>query len=193
MYSNNDNKLSIISSRFHLLSSLKLGPNRSHLAAPVLSNIEPVSETSIAIHWTMPTHLPFPVEGFFVYYRPSTSAGEYSKETVMGHSLRHFKIDHLESGQSYEFKLQSFTALAASNFSAILTGRTLSKFKYIFTNFSITNSKNHFRTTNNDNHSLSCCCIRCISKTKLVPSNDCWSSSRMYTAFPHFHYDLHSS
>lgn len=137
MYSNNDNKLSIISSRFHLLSSLKLGPNRSHLAAPVLSNIEPVSETSIAIHWTMPTHLPFPVEGFFVYYRPSTSAGEYSKETVMGHSLRHFKIDHLESGQSYEFKLQSFTALAASNFSAILTGRTLSKFKYIFTNFAL--------------------------------------------------------
>ena len=115
-----------------MLRASQLGAARSHLAAPVLSNIESLSETDIVLHWTLPTHLPYPVEGFFVYYRPSTSAGEYSKETVLGHSVRHFRIEHLESGQNYEFKLQSFTALAASNFSAILTGRTLSKFNLNF-------------------------------------------------------------
>lgn len=67
------------------------------------------------------------IDGFYAYYRPSTSAGDYSKATVDGHHARSFKIDHLEPATAYEFKLQSFTASAASDFSAILTKKTLSK------------------------------------------------------------------
>lgn len=115
------------SGKFHLLRGSQLGPARSHLPAPALTVIESKSETEIVIHWTFPNHLTHPVEGFYVYYRASTTAGEYSKATVEGMAVRSFEIDHLESGTSYEFKIQSFTSSAASDFSAILTGRTLSK------------------------------------------------------------------
>lgn len=117
------------SGRFHLQRGEKLGAAKSHLPAPVLSRIEPLSETEMVLHWEMLNHSSN-IDGFYAYYRPSTSAGEYSKATVDGHHARSFKIDHLEPGTAYEFKLQSFTASAASDFSAILTKKTLSKFLF---------------------------------------------------------------
>uniref|UniRef100_A0A336MD34 Interference hedgehog n=1 Tax=Culicoides sonorensis TaxID=179676 RepID=A0A336MD34_CULSO len=124
VYSNNDNKLGPTSGRFHLQRGEKLGAAKSHLPAPVLSRIEPISETEVMLYWDMLEHSSN-IEGFYAYYRPSTSAGEYSKATVLDHHARSFKIDHLEPGTAYEFKLQSFTASAASDFSAILTKKTL--------------------------------------------------------------------
>lgn len=107
----------------------KLGAAKSHLPAPILSRIEPISETEMMLYWEMMNHSSN-IDGFYAYYRPSTSAGEYSKATVDGHLARSFKIDHLEPGTVYEFKLQSFTASAASDFSAILTKKTHSKIKF---------------------------------------------------------------
>ncbi|XP_058055756.1 interference hedgehog-like [Anopheles bellator] len=125
VYSNNDNKEGAASGKFHLQRGSQLGLTKNHLLAPTLTRIEPVSQQAVILHWQFPLHLPHPIDGFYAYYRAATTAGEYSKATVDSSTARHFKIDHLEPGTAYEFKLQSFTAAAASDFSAILTGRTL--------------------------------------------------------------------
>lgn len=127
VYSDNDNKLGNTTGKFLLQRGSQLGLAKSHLLAPKLDRIEPISEIAIVIHWTFPNNPPTQIEGFYVYYRPASTAGEYSKATADGATTRHYRIDHLESDTAYEFKLQSFTSSAASDFSAILTGKTLSK------------------------------------------------------------------
>ncbi|KFB39574.1 AGAP002040-PA-like protein [Anopheles sinensis] len=125
VYSNNDNKEGAASGKFHLQRGSQLGLTKNHLLAPTLTRIESMSQHAVVLHWQFPLHLPHPIDGFYAYYRAATTAGEYSKATVDSSTARHFKVDHLEPGTAYEFKLQSFTASAASDFSAILTGRTL--------------------------------------------------------------------
>jgi hypothetical protein len=65
------------------------------------------------------------VEGFYVYYRETSSAGDYIKATVEGEAQRSFIITHLQADTSYDIKLQSFTVVSASDFSTILTHKTL--------------------------------------------------------------------
>ncbi|XP_037051243.1 interference hedgehog isoform X1 [Bradysia coprophila] len=125
VYSNNDNKLSNVSTKFLLQRGSQLGPFKSNLIAPNLTRVEAISETAIVLHWLFPSRPTSPVDGFYAYYRKASTAGEYMKATVDGMQTRHFKIDHLEPGTAYEFKLQSFTASAASDFLAIITGKTL--------------------------------------------------------------------
>lgn len=126
VYSNNDNKLSDVSTKYLLQRGSQLG-FKSNLIAPNLTRVEAISETAIVLHWLFPTRPASPVDGFYAYYRKASTAGEYMKATVDGMQTRHFKIDHLEPGTAYEFKLQSFTASAASDFLAIITGKTLSE------------------------------------------------------------------
>ncbi|KAJ6636752.1 Interference hedgehog [Pseudolycoriella hygida] len=125
VYSNNDNKLSNVSTKFLLQRGSQLGPFKSNLSAPNLTRVEAISETAVVLHWLFPSKPTSPVDGFYAYYRKASTAGEYMKATVDGMHTRHFKIDHLEPGTAYEFKLQSFTASAASDFLAIITGKTL--------------------------------------------------------------------
>lgn len=153
VYSNNDNKLSNVSAKFLLLRGSQLGPTKSHLIAPNLTRVEPISETAVVLHWLFPARPTSPVDGFYAYYRPASTAGEYSKATVDGMQTRHFKIDHLEPGTAYEFKLQSFTSAAASDFIAIITGKTLSKclgamrcvymWRAMFVNYFVSVPQNH--------------------------------------------------
>lgn len=131
VYSNNDNHLGDASAKFLLQRGSQLGEAKSRLVAPTLQTIAAVSETVIELKWSFPAKPPSPIDGFYAYYRPASTAGEYSKATVDGMKARHFRIGHLEPGTTYEFKLQSFTASAASDFSTILTGKTLSKSKII--------------------------------------------------------------
>lgn len=126
VYSNNDNKLSNVSAKFLLQRASQLDPLKTHLVAPNLTRVEPISETAVILHWLFPDRPDSPIDGFYAYYRPASTAGEYSKATVDGMNKRQFKIGSLEPGTAYEFKLHSFTASAASEFSAIITGKTLS-------------------------------------------------------------------
>lgn len=128
VYSNNDNKLGAISGKFHLQRASQLSPSKSHLVVPILQRVEGVSETEIRFVWSLPNHIGTSIEGFYAYFRPASTAGEYSKATIDGMDTREFTLNHLEPGTSYEFKLQSFTASAASDFSAILTGKTICEF-----------------------------------------------------------------
>lgn len=99
---------------------------KNHLAIPVIGTIETVSETEVNIKWTFPEHA-HPVEGFYVHYRPTTTAEDYEIATAEGLHKRNLIIKHLEAGTIYEFKIHSFTALQSSEFSPIVTGRTLSE------------------------------------------------------------------
>lgn len=126
VYSNNDNQLSNVSKNFLLLRGSQLDPTKSHLIAPNLTSVEPISQTAVVLHWLFPLRPTTPVDGFYAYYRPASTAGEYYKATVDGMDKRHFKIENLEPGTAYEFKLQSYTSSAASDFLAIITGKTLS-------------------------------------------------------------------
>lgn len=125
VYSNNDNQLSNVSKNFRLFAREEL--DNIQLPAPNLTSVEPISETSIMLHWTLPEHNQIDFDGFYAYFRPASTAGEYSKATVDGMEKRSFQIDNLEPGTAYEFKLQSYTSSSASDFMAIITGKTLSK------------------------------------------------------------------
>lgn len=65
-----------------------------------------------------------PVQGFYVYYRATSTAGDYNKAIVDGQDARTFIVTHLSPDTSYDLKLQSFTVHEASNFSTILTHKT---------------------------------------------------------------------
>lgn len=124
VYSNNDNKQSPIR-RFHL-KRVK-SSNKATLPVPNDIQISPVSETEVTVRWSIPEPYQHNFGGFYISYRPTTSADEYSIVSAEGPHKRHTLIKHLEAGTSYEFKIQSFTSLTASEFSAIVTGRTLSE------------------------------------------------------------------
>ncbi|SPP89193.1 interference hedgehog isoform X2 [Drosophila guanche] len=132
VYSNNDNKEGNTSLKFFL----ERGVAKSNLPVPDLGDVEPYSESAVLLHWTLAaaaasataTAAGSPadgsIDGYYAYYRPTDSAGEYLKATVDGGHTRRFKIDMLRPGTAYEFKLQTFNAHAASEFSAIRQART---------------------------------------------------------------------
>ena len=68
------------------------------------------------------------MDGFYVYYRASTTAGDYIKATAEGQNTRSFLISHLAPDTHYDIKMQSFTVRAASDFSAIISAKTFSKY-----------------------------------------------------------------
>ncbi|XP_075155230.1 brother of ihog isoform X2 [Haematobia irritans] len=125
VYNNDDNKEGNTSSKFFLQRGDALDLSKSNLPIPELVRVEALSESAVMLRWSLPmagttSH----VDGFYAYYRPATSAGEYQKATVDGMHTRKFKIDMLEAGTAYEFKLQSFNDIAASEFSSIVPGET---------------------------------------------------------------------
>lgn len=65
------------------------------------------------------------ITGYFIYYRESTSAGDYSKVTVMGPNAESHYITHLKPGTGYDIKIQAFNKAGASRFSSIYTAKTL--------------------------------------------------------------------
>ncbi|XP_073828097.1 brother of ihog isoform X2 [Musca autumnalis] len=125
VYNNDDNKEGNTSSKFLLQRGDALDLAKSNLPVPELERIEPLSESAVMLQWTLPSnnHASH-IDGFYAYYRPTASAGEYQKATVDGMHTRKFKIDMLEAGTRYEFKLQSFNDVAASEFSSIVSVQT---------------------------------------------------------------------
>uniref|UniRef100_A0A1B6CKP4 Interference hedgehog n=1 Tax=Clastoptera arizonana TaxID=38151 RepID=A0A1B6CKP4_9HEMI len=136
VYSNEDNKLGQNSARFHLLR----GPqNRSPVYTPSLTLARGISPSAIEIQWEYLNSVLVPVDGFYVYYRATSSAGEYVKATVEGEKKRIFKIAHLLPDTAYDIKLQAFTVKAASDFSTILTAKTLKEINVTTVAPSVTN------------------------------------------------------
>ncbi|XP_049795188.1 interference hedgehog isoform X1 [Schistocerca nitens] len=117
-YSNDDNKLSPNLRHFHLKSDVGI-----HLPAPTLYRTSALSPTSIKLYWKQSE--PAELEGFYIYYRPASTAGDYLHVTVEDPQADTFDVEHLQPDTTYEVKLQGFVKEAASAFSAILTQKTL--------------------------------------------------------------------
>lgn len=133
VYSNNDNKQSPIR-KFHL-KRIKHG-GKTNLPVPMDVIIESVSETEVKVRWSIPDQHHHNFGGFYISYRKTVSADDYLVVACEGAHKRHFNIRHLEPGMNYEFKIQSFSSVAASEFSPIVMGRTHSKLmKYFLINF----------------------------------------------------------
>ncbi|XP_017879078.1 interference hedgehog-like isoform X2 [Ceratina calcarata] len=121
VYSNNDNKLSLNSVRFHLNRDGGIESNR--MPIPLLTNIEALSPHEVLLIWQNPDKS-VNIDGFYVYHRASTTASDYIKTTVEGKDSCNITISHLQPDTTYEFKVQSFSVDAASEFSQILSKKT---------------------------------------------------------------------
>lgn len=64
------------------------------------------------------------LDGYFIYYREATNAGEYTKVAVLGADTELHYINHLKTGTAYDIKIQSFNRAGASNFSSIIAAKT---------------------------------------------------------------------
>lgn len=124
VYSNYDNKLSPNSARFYLHA----GSGKQIPAAPRLTHTSAAGPHAIQIAWEYQNNSKLPIEGFYVYYRNTWTAGDYIKATIEGENTRAYNISHLSEDTAYDIKLQSFTVNAASDFSEIVTAKTESKY-----------------------------------------------------------------
>lgn len=121
VYSNNDNKLSPNSARFHLNRDVGFESNK--MPIPLLTNTEALGPHEVLLIWQNPDKSTS-IDGFYIYHRASTSAGDYLKTTVEGKDAYNMTISHLLPDTTYEFKVQSFSVDAASEFSKILRQKT---------------------------------------------------------------------
>ncbi|XP_012260324.2 interference hedgehog-like isoform X2 [Athalia rosae] len=121
VYSNNDNKLSRNSVKFLLNHTSDVEVNK--MPIPLLINTEALSPNEVLLVWHIEDKSA-KIDGFYVYHRATTSAGDYIKTTVEGKSATSIVISHLEPDTAYEFKVQSFATDAASEFSRIFKQKT---------------------------------------------------------------------
>ncbi|ALC38641.1 ihog [Drosophila busckii] len=151
VYSNNDNKESATSGKFYLQRGESLKP----LAVPELADIEAYGQSAVLLHWRLAAISDEQlISGYYAYYRPASSAGEYLKITIDGSAARSFLINALEPGTVYEFKLQSFSPDAASEFSALKQGRT-QRPQVAFTTTPAPSSTDNSNYSSNDTFQLS--------------------------------------
>lgn len=122
VYSNNDNKLSPNSIKFTLY---KDPPMKKPVYGPTIMNAEPVSPSAVSLRWEYLDIDSVAIEGFFIYYRATHTAGDYFKVTVEGANTRTHTITHLLPDTSYDIKMQCFNVAGTSDFSNIYTIKTL--------------------------------------------------------------------
>ncbi|CAG9864415.1 unnamed protein product [Phyllotreta striolata] len=122
VYSNNDNKLSPNSEKFHLK---KLDFDvRNPLPTPIVTRTETINTTVVKIYWTCPSSENIPIDGYYVSFMSASTAGDYMKATADGKHTKEYVITHLQPDTIYDVKLQSFNSKYASEFSAIMKART---------------------------------------------------------------------
>ncbi|KAJ8912662.1 hypothetical protein NQ315_012738 [Exocentrus adspersus] len=122
VYSNNDNKLSPNSDKFHL-TRLDFDI-KNPLPVPLITHTEPVNASSTKIYWEYSKSDNVSVDGFYISYMSASTAGDYMKATVDGEDIREYVITHLQPDAIYDVKLQSFNSEFASEFSPIMKAKT---------------------------------------------------------------------
>ncbi|XP_046382906.1 interference hedgehog-like isoform X2 [Ischnura elegans] len=119
VYTNNDNLLGPNSIRFHMQERTFKKPPYP----PKLTVTEVISPSAIKIEWEFLDTDTIPIEGFFIYYRATTNAGEYTKASADANT-RSYIITHLLPGTSYDIQVKSYSSAGVSESSAILTAKT---------------------------------------------------------------------
>ncbi|XP_037278778.2 interference hedgehog [Rhipicephalus microplus] len=122
VYSNNDNKNGPNSIKFLLH---KDPPKRKPMQGPIIRRVKAESSTAITLFWEYSDLDAVDVEGFYIYYRLTQSAGDYLKITVAGSNTRSYTVSYLLPDTSYDIKMQCFNVAGASEFSNICIHKTL--------------------------------------------------------------------
>ncbi|XP_023345081.1 interference hedgehog [Eurytemora carolleeae] len=121
----NDNTVGPVSKRFHLKESTEKGP----AVIPQLLHILPLSTSSLSVQWTVPKVINADeqgsVEGYFIYFRDSLSAGPYSKITIFGPGTHSHVIENLKQGRRFDIKVRAFNVHGVGPFSPVQYARTL--------------------------------------------------------------------
>ncbi|KAG8178123.1 hypothetical protein JTE90_020828 [Oedothorax gibbosus] len=138
VYSNHDNKAGPISTKYVLY---KDPPMEKPSIGPIISFAEAVSPSAITLHWEYNDADSVTIEGFFIHYRATHTAGKYLKVTVLGSNTRSHIISHLLPDTGYDIKMQCFNIAGTSDFSNIYTSKT--KISEVMTNARNRNSKSH--------------------------------------------------
>ena len=124
---NFDNVVSKVSKRFHLKANTQKAPS----VIPQIKYILPLSETSLSVQWILPENatLQDNIEGYFIYFRETITAGNYSQITIFGSGTHSHILDNLNSGESYDIKVRAFNLNGAGPVSEVRYGRTVSTLK----------------------------------------------------------------
>lgn len=83
------------------------------------------SSTEVLLQWSLLNMDQVPIDGFFIDYRSSHSAGEYVTATSIGAHTRHHTLAYLSPDKTYEIKMRCFNPSGTSDFSNIYTIKTL--------------------------------------------------------------------
>ena len=99
----NDNVLSKVSKRFRMKSNTQKAPT----VIPQIKYILPLSETSLSVQWILAENATVNdnIEGYFINFRKSSSAGPYSHLTLFGDGTHSHIIDNLKPGEPYDIKV----------------------------------------------------------------------------------------
>ncbi|XP_037697830.1 cell adhesion molecule-related/down-regulated by oncogenes [Choloepus didactylus] len=103
-------------------------PNRFSnrpVAGPHIAYTEAVSDTQIMLKWTYIPSSNTPIQGFYIYYRPTDSDNDsdYKRDVVEGSKQWHM-IGHLQPETSYDIKMQCFNEGGESEFSNVMICET---------------------------------------------------------------------
>ena len=72
-----------------------------------------------------------PIEGFFIYVKPYSSADGYTKETLLGGDMRQYHINGLMPHTEYSIMIRSFNAAGESEDSNVVVMKTLGELKHM--------------------------------------------------------------
>lgn len=117
VYTNNDNLFGPTSRRFLLEEDSNTPPPEE---PPTITLLHQETPTLVRVRWTYNSTPGIPVEGFFIHYRESTVAENYTKVTVLDPDKREHVVSHLKANISYDFKMQCFNMAGRSNFSKVM-------------------------------------------------------------------------
>merc|ERR1719312_1817878 len=88
--------------------------------------------TSVSVQWTIPatqTAAVGTIDGYFIYFRDSLSAGKYDKITIFGNGTHSHVINGLKPGRRYDIKVRAFNVHGSGPFSQVQYQRTQPKEK----------------------------------------------------------------
>jgi len=122
VYINNDSRNGPTSDKFTLLLNPPIKKPRD---TPVILSSLAVSPSAIEIQWMPPREGSTALDGFYIHYRQASFAGDYYTESIPGANTNSHIISHLLPDTAYEVKIQTFNAAGPSDFSNIVTNKTL--------------------------------------------------------------------